>query len=94
MSESDVTRILTSLYHHSELGNYDLALDIIFEEFDRLFTIGQFVVVDLILEEVDLNRLDSHTRQGLLSASYVARERLPAREDLKLRVERRQKETA
>lgn len=70
------------LYALVEAGESDQALDLIFEFFDDAFCSRRFVAVDQVLGSVDLARLDAHSAYGLLTASYPARESLPARVSL------------
>lgn len=65
------------------------ALDLLFEHFDDAFRDGRFSEVDGILSTVDVDRLDSHTAIGLLTASYAAQDKLCNWSLCKARVEDR-----
>lgn len=79
----------TSVYQHVLAGDYDLALDLVFEFFEAAFSAKQFGAVDQVLATIDVVQLDEHVAFGLLSASYPAKRALPSRAALVERVEQR-----
>lgn len=68
-----------AVYRWVQAGEYDKALDLIFEHFDAAFSRGEFAIVDRVLQSVVLARLDDHTAFGLLSATYPAKGSLASR---------------
>ena len=70
---------LNEVYQHCEAGRADDALDAIFDEVDELLDTGDTERLSLLLDTVDLTRLDIPAMLGFLSTTISIRLSLPSR---------------
>jgi hypothetical protein len=77
---------LYRVYCLCEEQKIDQALDEVFERIDGLLSASRFEECDRLLDQVDVNRLNSHLLVGFLTITAAARHKLTARERLYTRV--------
>ena len=75
-----------------EAGDYESAIDIIYDYIDDLLLEGEFIKVNTILKQVDTNILSEDLLVAFLSITLAAKQHLTARSNLFTRVEKTLKE--
>lgn len=80
---------LNEVYSLSARNESDAAIDILFPKIDALFRAGEFAVADDVLRAVDVARLNTSLMVAVLAITRAAKDKLPHREVLLQRIERR-----
>lgn len=78
---------LEEMYTFVSKKHYELAIDLLFEKVDHMLIEGQMRECDLLLQGIDLARLESNMLVGLLSVTLEAGDYLPYRRELFSRIE-------
>jgi hypothetical protein len=78
------TEFLDVLYALSDLGSgwQQTTTDHIFSCIDGLLLLGDFDIVDSILDEVDISKISSASRRSLLTITAAAKDKLPSRSEM------------
>jgi len=75
------TNFLTNLYEAIGKVHDEKLIDLLIERFDIALSTGFFSVADELLEELDIDKLNSNLIICILSATRRARGQLPKRQD-------------
>ena len=74
-----IDEFLQNIYALAQQDDLQGATDRIFETIDRLLLFQAFDACDDVLRRVDISRLPAALMRSLLTITYAARDRLPAR---------------
>jgi|GEM_PF-6252491 len=84
---SEATRWLEDVYSMCARGEKEAAIDVVFDQIERLLSGGEFEKCDSVLRAVDLQRLSVSLILSLLSVTLSASKMLPYRRVLTARTE-------
>jgi hypothetical protein len=87
--ERRIEDFLDEVYRLASLNDIEGATDRIFDHIDRLLSDGAFIVCDEILRRVDVEKLPTALMRSFLTITAAAKDKLPWREALYQKVERK-----
>jgi len=67
---------LQEVYELEKVNDVHVALDLVFNKIDALFTEGKFKEVDDILDAIDLSRLSTSLMRGFLTITWAGKKHL------------------
>jgi hypothetical protein len=82
-----IVSFLDEIYDLSQAGDTETATDKIFDTIDRLLINECFTIVDVILHDVDVDRIDTGLMRSFLTITCPAKGKLPSRESLYKKIE-------
>jgi len=83
---------LEEVYDRCAKKKTDYALDVVFEEIDKLLWENDWDAINNILEQVDLSKINGTTGYGFIVITYCEKDRLPYRPEFIAKVEQKFRE--
>lgn len=87
-----LSKVRQNIYKLVADGQDDEAIDLVFDYIDRKLLDGDFMNVDDMLDECEVEKLNTVLMLAFLAITYAARSELTCRDKFRQRVEKRLKE--